>query len=33
MATPRLQDALRITVGTDKETDLLISHLGTVVAS
>src|SRR5262249_57863512 len=31
--TPRLQDALRITVGTDEETDALIGHLRTLVAS
>ena len=31
--TPRLQDALRITVGTDEETDVLLGHLRTLVAS
>jgi histidinol-phosphate aminotransferase len=31
--TPRLQDALRITVGTDEETDVLLGHLGALVAS
>jgi histidinol-phosphate aminotransferase len=31
--TPRLQDALRITVGTDEETDVLVDHLGALVAS
>jgi histidinol-phosphate aminotransferase len=31
--TPRLLDALRITVGTDEETDVLVDHLRTLVAS
>jgi len=31
--TPRLQDALRITVGTDEETDVVIGHLRTLGAS
>ena len=30
--TPRLQHALRITVGTDEETDVLLSHLRELVA-
>jgi histidinol-phosphate aminotransferase len=32
-AAPRLQDALRITVGTDEEIDVLVGHLRTLVAS
>jgi histidinol-phosphate aminotransferase len=31
--TPRLRDALRVTVGTDEEIDVLVDHLRTLVAS